>query len=112
LRPFSKWAGQQIEQVCDRNDRPRPGRQPKPAWEAEAKITLLNKIHEEMREVDDAYMIWYADPADEKNMRDLQGELADLAAVVLMLSASIDPIMSGLRHGKIRGRSWNEQEKA
>lgn len=100
MRPFSKWAGQQIELVCRRNDHSRPGKSEKPAWEAEAKITLLNKVHEELSEVNRAYMAWYTDPADEKNMRDLQGELADLAAVALMLSASVDPVMSRLRRGR------------
>lgn len=103
MREFSKWAGQEIEKVCARNDQPRPGKPLKPPWERQPPGILYEKIYEESMEMIGAYHRWKDCPTDE-NRQALQWELADIAATCLMLSARLDPIMSGLRRGKIKDR--------
>lgn len=110
MRPFSKWAGEEIEKVCARNDRSRPGNPPKLPWETAAPKDLYRKIDEEVLEMIEAYMVWRDYPTD-RNRSELAWECADVAATAMMLSARLDPIMQGLRRGKIRGRQWNEQKK-
>ena len=115
MREFSKWAGRQIENVCQRNDTPRPGKPLKPPWERVPPGDLLKKIKEELVEAfgDDenknpgAYQLWEDCQTDEKRA-ELQWELADVAATCMMLSARLDPIMSGLRRGRVRGREFPE----
>jgi len=99
LRIFSEWAGQEIEKVCQRNDQPRPGKQLKPAWEILLLGDLFLQLEEELVEVVEAYHRYLETPG-ELNRQALQWELADLAAVAMMLSANIDPVLSTLRRGK------------
>jgi NTP pyrophosphatase (non-canonical NTP hydrolase) len=105
MREFSKWAGQQIERVCKRNDKPRPGKPLKPPWEKQPPGILYEKITEECQEMVEAYYRWLDCPTRE-NAKLLQWELADLATIAMMLSGNLDPIISGLRRGKIKEPKW------
>jgi len=105
MRPFANWAAEQIEDVCNRNDVPRPGKPLKPAWEIRPPRELYWKIDEEFQEMIEAYMEWRKAPT--KEARDhLKSELADVAATAMMLSANLDSVMSGLRRGRVRGREF------
>lgn len=105
MRPFSKWAGKEIERVCARNDHPRPGKPLKPPWEKQPPGILYEKIGEESMEMVEAYYIWEDCPTLE-NARLLQWELADLAATAMMLSGNLDPVVSGLRRGRVHAREF------
>ena len=50
----------------------------------------------------------YIDRPTDKNRDALAWELADLAAVAMMMSANFDKIMSGLRRGRVREREFPE----
>ena len=105
MRPFSKWTGEQVEVVCERNDNPRPGKELKPPWETVAPGDLYRKIAEEYMEMVDAYGSYVEDPTD-KNRDALAWELTDLACTAMMLSARLDPVLSGLRRGQVREREF------
>ena len=105
MRPFSKWTGEQVEVVCERNDNPRPGKELKPPWETVAPGELFEKICEESSEVVEAYYN-YLDHPTEKYRAELAWELADLACTAMMMSARLDPILSGLRRGQVREREF------
>ena len=55
MREFSKWAGEEIESVCLRNDIPRPGKELKPPWETQPTGEFFKKICEESSEMVEAY---------------------------------------------------------
>ena len=99
-RPFAKWAGEQIGQVCLRNDNKGP-------WETAPPEELYIKIHEEFAEMVEAYWDWIEDTTEE-NMEAMVWELHDVAATCLMMSARLDSVMSGLRRGQVRGREFPE----
>jgi len=105
MREFSKWAGEEIESVCLRNDHPRPGKELKPSWETMAPELLYMKIHEEFAEMIEAYRN-YIFHSSNKNREALQWELQDVAATCMMMLSKFDPIMRGLRRGRIRGREF------
>ena len=107
MRPFAKWCGKEIEVVCQRNDVPLPGKPLKPPWETTSTNDIFCKIQEESSEAVEAYFDFIDNPTD-FNRDHLSDELADLAAVAMMLSARINPIMSGLRRGRVRGREFPE----
>ena len=107
MRPFSIWAGKQIEDVVARNDHPRPGKELKPPWEAQPPEILYEKIWEECLEVIEAFLDWQEHPTD-KNRDALKWELADVATTAMMLSARLDPVLSGLRRGRVREREFPE----
>ena len=109
MREFSHWVGGQVEKVCLRNDIPRPGKKLKPPWETVLADELYMKIHEEMLEVIDAYEEWFEYPTD-RNRKALASELADVAATAMMMSARLDPVMSGLRRGRVRGREFPREK--
>ena len=98
-RQFSDWVADQIELVCARNDVPRPGHEFKPAWEKVSTKELYWKIDEEIFEFLDAYAAYRA-ASTEENRKALQWEAADAAAVLMMLSARVDPEMQKLRRGR------------
>lgn len=108
-RPFADWAGHQIEKVCARNDVPRPGKKVKPPWETHPSGKTFWKVDEEMQEVIEAYFNWKLSPTEEARAH-LQWELSDLAATAMMLSARVDPIMQGLRRGKVCERDFPEED--
>jgi phosphoribosyl-ATP pyrophosphohydrolase len=101
MREFSKWVGEQVESVCQRNDTPRPGKELKPPWETQPHRDIFKKICEESSEMVEAYYN-YLDCPTEKYRAELAWELADLACTAMMLSARLDPVMSGLRRGRVR----------
>ena len=105
MRPFANWAAEQIEDVCKRNDHPRPGKPLKPPWETQPPEVLYEKIWEECLEVVEAFLDWQEDPTD-KNRDALKWELADTATTCMMMSANLDSVMSGLRRGRVRGREF------
>jgi len=100
MREFSKWAGQQIEKVCARNDQARPGKESKPPWEKQPPGVIYGKVAEESMEMVEAYYRWLNCPTKE-NAQLLQWELADLATAAMMLSSLFDPVVSELHRGEV-----------
>jgi len=88
-RPFVTWAGQEIEKCLQRNDHKQP-------WETADILDLRDKIKEEYYETIEAI-----DELHTPNgVKHLQHELADLAAIAMMLSARVDKDMSLFKRGR------------
>ena len=98
-RPFSEWVADQIEVVCARNDVPRHGHEFKPAWEQVSTRELHRDLDQEFYEFLEALMRYLEYPS-EKNRLALQWECGDTAAVLMMISARVDPKMSLLKRGR------------
>ena len=109
MRPFSKWCGKEIERVVTRNDHPRPGKPLKPPWETQPPEILYERVWEECLEVIEAFLRWQDCPTD-KNRDALAWELADVATTAMMMSARLDPVLSGLRRGQVRGREFPREK--
>ena len=88
-RPFVTWAGQEIEKCLQRNDHKQP-------WETADILDLRDKIKEEYYETIEAIDELYTP----NGVKHLQHELADLAAIAMMLSARVDKDMSLFKRGR------------
>lgn len=99
MRPFTRWAATEIERCLERNDN-----RGKPPWETAPISSLMDKLKEEMWEVEDAYEVYVMpgfDDIDTHKTRHLIDELFDLAATAAMIASKLDIDMSQLRRGFI-----------